>query len=102
MFEEVVVLDPLSLYPNPGDVGGTEWKRATEIASDIFERCPGREWIRNVTKYANTWKCKSASSCILFTHAHRRTDRWNAIIPLELAEAPWEHSKYYHPHLIPN
>jgi hypothetical protein len=52
-------LDPLSTYPNPGDVGGTEWYRTTQIASDLFERCPGREWIRNVTKYANTWKCES-------------------------------------------
>jgi hypothetical protein len=57
VFEETVALDPLSLYPNTAGVGGTEWKRATEIASDIFERCPGHEWIRNVTKYTNTWKC---------------------------------------------
>jgi len=72
-FEEMSSFDPLSTYPNPGDVGGTEWYRTTQIASDIFERCPGREWIRNVTKYANTWKY-----------------RWNAITPLDLAQAPWE------------
>ena len=59
VFEEVAALDPLSEYPNPGNVGGTERKRVTEISSDIFERCPGREWIRNVTKYANMWKCES-------------------------------------------
>jgi hypothetical protein len=63
VFKEITALDPFSTYPNPGGVGGTEWKRSTEIASDIFERCPGREWIRNVTKYANTWKCKSLISC---------------------------------------
>ncbi|KAF8858473.1 alpha/beta-hydrolase [Acephala macrosclerotiorum] len=66
VFEKIVALDPLSVYPNTEDVGGTEWKRVTEIASDIFERCPGREWVRNVTK-------------------------WNAIIPAQLAEAPYEH-----------
>lgn len=93
VFEEVVALDPLSLYPNPGDVGGTEWKRTTEIASDIFERCPGREWIRNVTQYANTWKCKSPYPIFASPNTHHSTDRWNAITPHDLAEAPWEHSK---------
>lgn len=57
VLEEIAALDPLSLYPNTAGVGGTEWKRTTEIASDILERCPGREWIRNVTKYSNAWKC---------------------------------------------
>jgi len=74
VFEEIAALDPLSEYPNAGGLGGTEWKRITEITSDIFERCPGREWIRNVTKYTNTWKY-----------------RWNAIVPLQLAQAPYEH-----------
>ena len=64
MFTTGVTLDPLSEYPNPGGVGGTEWYRTTEIASDIFERCPGREWIQNVTKYAHTWKCEAFSLSI--------------------------------------
>jgi hypothetical protein len=59
VIEELLVLDPLSEYPNPYNVGGTEWKRATEIASDLFERCPGRAFIRNMTEYAPTWRCKS-------------------------------------------
>jgi len=53
------MLDPLSAFPDPDLTGGTEWKRLTEIASDLFERCPGREWIRNVTQFSHTWKCKS-------------------------------------------
>lgn len=57
--EEMVALDPLSLYPDfDDDVGGTEWFRTTVIASDLFKRCPGRAWIRNVTEYAPTWKCE--------------------------------------------
>jgi hypothetical protein len=55
----MAALDPLSLYPDfDDDVGGTEWFRTTVIASDLFERCPGRAWVRNVTEYAPTWKCK--------------------------------------------
>jgi hypothetical protein len=57
VIEELLVLDPLSEYPNIYNVGGTEWKRATEIASDIFKRCPGRAFIRNMTEYAPTWRC---------------------------------------------
>jgi hypothetical protein len=57
VIEELLVLDPLSEYPNIYGVGGTEWKRATEIASDIFKRCPGRAFIRNMTEYAPTWRC---------------------------------------------
>lgn len=74
VIEEILALDPLYEYPDTDSGGGTEWKRTTEIASDLFERCPGREWIRNVTKFAPTWKY-----------------RWNAIIPQEEALAPWEH-----------
>lgn len=59
VFEEIAVLDPLDAFPDPDTTGGTEWKRLTEIASDLFERCPGREWIRNVTQFSHTWKCKS-------------------------------------------
>lgn len=81
VFEEIALLDPLSEFPDQG-VGGTEWKRTTEIASDIFERCPGREWIRNVTQYSHTWKY-----------------RFNAIIPPDLAKAPWE--KIVHASEIP-
>jgi hypothetical protein len=56
----MAALDPLSLYPDfDDDVGGTEWFRTTVIASDLFERCPGRAWVRNVTEYAPTWKCKA-------------------------------------------
>lgn len=58
VIEELLVLDPLSEYPNIYGVGGTEWKRATEIASDLFERCPGRAFIRNMTQYAPTWRCE--------------------------------------------
>lgn len=72
---EVMALDPLFEYPSTGAeiAGGIEWKRTTEIASDLFERCPGREWIGNVTKFAPTWKY-----------------RWNAIIPEQVATTPWE------------
>jgi hypothetical protein len=58
VIEELLVLEPLSEYPNIYSVGGTEWKRATEIASDLFERCPGRAFIRNMTEYAPTWRCE--------------------------------------------
>lgn len=54
---EILTLDPLSSSPNPGNVGGTEWKRATDIASDIFERCPGIAFARNMTAHAPGWKC---------------------------------------------
>jgi hypothetical protein len=64
VFEEIAVLDPLSAFPDPDTTGGVEWKRTTEIASDLFERCPGREWIRNVTQYSHTWKCKSLSHAL--------------------------------------
>lgn len=57
VIEEILTLDPLSTYPDTGN-GGVHWKRTTEIASDIFERCPGREWILNVTKVGPTWKCQ--------------------------------------------
>lgn len=55
---EILALDPLSESPNPGGVGGIEWKRATDIASDMFERCPGIAFARNMTAHAPGWKCK--------------------------------------------
>ena len=69
--EEMVALDPLSLYPDfDNDVGGAEWFRATAINSDLFRKCPGRAWICNVTEYAPIWKCEpiqtlSTCSCAL-------------------------------------
>jgi len=91
----MVALDPLSLYPDfDDDVGGSEWFRTTVIASDLFERCPGRAWVRNVTEYAPTWKCKTIHALNTpMCSANEEIDRWNAIIPAELAEAPWEGSK---------
>jgi hypothetical protein len=59
----MLVLDPLSAYPDlvPG-VGGIDWYRTTQIASDIFEHCPGRAWILNVTQHAPAWKCEFAKA----------------------------------------
>lgn len=68
---ELLQLDPLSDYPNPYPVGGTEWKRAAEIASDLFERCPGRAFVRNMTQSKPTWRY-----------------RWNAVLPSKVASAP--------------
>jgi carboxylesterase type B len=71
VIEELLALDPLSLYPNRYSVGGTEWKRATEIASDIFERCPGREFVRNMSLFEHAWRY-----------------RWNAALPAQIASTP--------------
>lgn len=67
----VLQLDPLSAYPNPYPVGGIQWKRATEIASDVLERCPGRAFVRNMTQFESAWKY-----------------RWNAALPAQIAFAP--------------
>jgi hypothetical protein len=61
VIKTLLVLEPLSLYPNRYPVGGAEWKRATEIASDLFERCPGREFARNMTEFKPVWKCEFCS-----------------------------------------
>jgi carboxylesterase type B len=68
---KLLALDPLATYPNPYHVGGTEWKRATEIASDLFERCPGRAFARNMSLSKPVWKY-----------------RWNAALPAQIALVP--------------
>jgi hypothetical protein len=93
----MAALEPLSDFPNTAGVGGTQWKRATAIGSDLFEKCPGRAFIRNVTEYAPGWRCQyqiipcsrenNEPTSILYT------DRFNAIIPAQLAQAPYQGSK---------
>ena len=68
---ELVQLDPLSAYPNIYSVGGTQWKRTTEIVSDLSGRCPGRAFVRNMTQSQPTWKY-----------------RWNAALPSQITSAP--------------
>lgn len=76
---QLISLDALAAYPNPGPgvVGarladaGQEWKRATEIASDLFERCPGRAFARNVSLFRPVWKY-----------------RWNAALPAQVKLVP--------------
>lgn len=58
VIEELLAFDTLSEFPNPYNVGGIDWKRATEIGSDLFERCPGRAFVRNMTQYAPSYMCK--------------------------------------------
>ena len=87
--EEVLALDPLSAYPDLyGNVGGTEWRRTTEIASDIYERCPGRAWIRNVTEHASTWKCELIPR------------RWSRAATLTRFLKQIDGTPSYHPHML--
>ena len=68
----MLALEPLSVYPNTYNVGGTQWKCTTEIASDLFGRCAGRAFIQNLTEYVPTYKY-----------------RWNAALPAQVQEAPY-------------
>jgi carboxylesterase type B len=68
---ELLGLDPLATYRNLYPIRGTEWKHATEIESDLFERCPGRAFARNMTLFKPTWKY-----------------RWNAALPAQIARVP--------------
>jgi hypothetical protein len=78
---QLLSLDPLAQYPNPGPsvVGarlanaGQEWKRATEITSDLFERCSGRAFARNMSLFKPVWKY-----------------RWNAALPAQVKLVPEE------------
>jgi carboxylesterase type B len=69
-------LDPLSTYPNPFTGGrlslaGKNWKRATVVASDLFEKCSGRAFAANMSLYQGVWKY-----------------RWNAALPSQISAVP--------------
>jgi carboxylesterase type B len=76
---QLLSLDTLAEYPNPGPsiVGGRlsgagqEWKRTTEIASDLFERCSGRAFARNMSLFRPAWKY-----------------RWNAALQTQVKLVP--------------
>jgi carboxylesterase type B len=76
---QLLALDTLADYPNPnsGPAGarledaGMEWKRTTAIASDLFERCPGRAFARNMSLFKPIWKY-----------------RWNTALPSQLEAVP--------------
>jgi hypothetical protein len=53
----MVTLDSLAEYPDIG-TGGTQWKRATAIISDLYQRCPSRTFAQNQTG-EGVWKCQS-------------------------------------------
>lgn len=81
IIKELLALDSLAEYPNPtysNDTSlpqlanaGQDWKRATAIASDLFERCPGLAFSHNMSLFAPVWKY-----------------RWNAALPSQLAQVP--------------
>ena len=56
VFEEVVALDPFSLYPNPGDVGeqsGSEPPRLPQICSNVVLVVNGFEMLQSLPIHGN-------------------------------------------------
>jgi carboxylesterase type B len=76
---QLISLDTLAEYPNPGpsivggrlENAGQDWKRTTAIASDLFERCPGWAFARNMSLFRPVWKY-----------------RWNAALPKQVKLVP--------------
>lgn len=62
---KTVSLDTLAEYPDIG-VGGTEWRRATAIVSDIYQRCPSRAFAQNQTENG-VWKCELGTQYTLIS-----------------------------------